>query len=87
MAARTNPVFRLSTGRRVGLSTGAGVGVCGQERVVWRWVLLTMFREERVSRVVAETRRPTQGRVYCQFREGKNADRFERGLFVVSDIG
>jgi hypothetical protein len=86
MAARTDPAFRLSTGRRGGLSTGAGV--CGQERVrVWRWMLLTIFREVRVSRVIAETRRPTQGRAYCQFREGKNTDRFERGLFTVSDIG
>jgi hypothetical protein len=61
MAARTDPAFRLSTGRRVSLSIRAGV--CGQERVqVWRWMLFTIFREERVSWVVAETRRPAQGR-------------------------
>jgi hypothetical protein len=55
---------------------------------VWRRVLLgVVSREECVAGVLAETGRPTQGRGRGEFREGEDADRFERTLFAVADVG
>ena len=51
-----------------------------------QWVLLGDFGKERVAGVLAETRRPAQGRALREFREAEDTDRFECCAFAVADV-
>ena len=83
---RTDFAFRL-TSRRSGILTGARARGQGRMRMrMGRWVLLGISREQHMARMLAVARRTAQGRGRVEFRKGKDADCFERGLFTVADV-
>ena len=66
-------------------SARAGGGLQDRGRLRLR-VLLGVFGEECVAGMLTKTGRPAQGCALREFREGDDADRFERCPFAVSDV-